>query len=339
MKRRIIDRLGDLMVWSGLAPAYASIRKRPAAAILMYHSVAEGRAAEFIDPLWCMAPDVFETQMRFLARHRKVVSLSQLVDDITEQRAIAPGTVVLTFDDGYLDNLEIAAPILARYDLPATLYLPTGYVARAQTQWIDELYSCFRHRSRSQLDLPELFAAPVDLANEAARLDAYAVVSGAFMGAFPDARAALFARIRGQLEPTREPPRLTLDWDGVRELTLQYPGWEIGVHTVEHIDATAIPLALATRQLEQSVADVEREIGRKPQHLSYPYGRSNPALRDAAVEAGFASVVAVSDDLLIDCDSDVFWMGRIDPRDTLTRLRFRTSGAYPELSQKLIGRF
>jgi peptidoglycan/xylan/chitin deacetylase (PgdA/CDA1 family) len=339
LKRRIINGLGDLMYWSGLAPAWARARRRPAATLLMYHSVTSGEAAEFIDPLWCMAPEVFEAQVRFLARHRRVVSLSDLVSDISQGRGIAPGTVVLTFDDGYLDNLEVAAPILDRYELPATLYLPTGYIARSQTQWVDELYSCFAHRSRSQLELPGVLEAGVDLDDDGTRIASYGAISGAMMGAYPDDRAALFEKIRAQLCPTREPPRLTLDWDGVRQLVGAHPGWEIGVHTVEHIDATQIPVEGAEREFATSVADVEREIGQRPRHLSFPYGRSSPVLRDAAAAAGFDSAVAVSDDLLIDRDSDVFWMGRIDPRDSMTRLRFRTSGAYPEISQRLIGRY
>ncbi len=338
-KRQVITGLGDLMYWSGLAASYARARRRPAATILMYHSVTAGDRAQFVDPLWCMDPATFEAQVRFLSRHRRVVSLSDLVRDLAGGGEIAPQTVVLTFDDGYLDNLEVVAPILARYDLPATLYLPTGYISRAQTQWVDELYSCFAHRSRSQLELPELMDRAANLEEESDRLAIYGMISAALMGIDPDARATLLDRVRAQLAPVREPPRLTLDWEGVRQLGETHASFEIGVHTAEHIDATQISVPEAVREFEISIADVERETGRRPRHLSFPYGRSSPALRDAACEAGFASAVAASDDLLIDRESDIFWMGRIDPRDSMTRLRFRTCGAYPELSQKLIGRY
>ena len=46
----------------------------------------------------------------------------------------------ITFDDGYRDNLTVAAPILEKYRLPATLFLATGYVERGETQWSDTLH-------------------------------------------------------------------------------------------------------------------------------------------------------------------------------------------------------
>src|SRR5687767_4834174 len=123
------------------------ILMRPAGAvILMYHSVAHDDAARFIEPSNRIAPRLFERQMAFLAARRRVVALSELVEEIASGKSPSAGTVCITFDDGYRDNLTVAAPILEKYRLPATLFLATGYVERAENQWSDTLHSLSRDR-------------------------------------------------------------------------------------------------------------------------------------------------------------------------------------------------
>jgi hypothetical protein len=79
--------------------------------------------------------------------------MDALVGAIERGERLAEGTVALTFDDGYRDALEVVAPILARYGLPAILYLPTGYVGRGETQWVDRLYTMFAARAHHRLEL------------------------------------------------------------------------------------------------------------------------------------------------------------------------------------------
>lgn len=85
------------------------------AVILRYYSVAEGDARRFVDPRNHVPAAVFEQQVAFLAKHRTVVALSRVVNMLHRGEAPVPGKVAITFDDGYLDNLTIAAAVLKRY--------------------------------------------------------------------------------------------------------------------------------------------------------------------------------------------------------------------------------
>lgn len=98
--------------------------------IAMYHSVKPD--AEASDRL-SITDKTFEKQMSFLSRHHyNVVSLEKLADYIKGGKSIPPKTVVLTFDDGNLNNYVYAYPILKKYNLPATMFVIIEEVGRPQ---------------------------------------------------------------------------------------------------------------------------------------------------------------------------------------------------------------
>ena len=92
----------------------------------MYHRVAIERS----DP-WglCVSPMHFEEHLDVLRRHRNVVSMAELHRRVLAGD-VAPGTVAVTFDDGYVDNLLAAEPLLRQYDVPATVFVSSGYTDR-----------------------------------------------------------------------------------------------------------------------------------------------------------------------------------------------------------------
>src|SRR5262249_8047209 len=123
LKRSLLHGLHSALAWSGLASFYVKARGIRGAVILMYHSVAGEPDSRWLDPRNHLAPAALEEQLSFLARHRRVVPMSELVRALDEGRDLEAGSVVLTFDDGYRDNLTVAAPLLAEKKLPALLYL------------------------------------------------------------------------------------------------------------------------------------------------------------------------------------------------------------------------
>ncbi|MBI1367304.1 MAG: polysaccharide deacetylase family protein [Planctomycetes bacterium] len=337
-KTRVLHRLEAMLHYAGLPGVYCKARGLRGAIILMYHSVAAEAHARFIDPRVRMTPDAFERQMRFLAGHRHVIRLTDLVELLQRGDEPPVGTVVLTFDDGYIDNLDVAAPILAQYNLPATLFLPTRYIDDARTQWVDELYSIFRYRRRNELRLAPGDAATLDLSAPEQRIDAYEKLCEALIRADRPQREEQLSFLADQLDPGEKPPTMTLDWTGVRRLLEVHPGFEIGAHTLDHLDLSTHTGERAMAELTQSARKIEAELDQPVRHFSFPYGRCVPETRAAAIEAGFASAVAAGNAFLIDRHTDRYTMARIDPTQLLELFGLFTSGAYPGLPRALFGR-
>jgi len=255
-RRRLLHAAEAGLYWSGAAALYVRAFRARGAAILAYHSVPAPAIQQWIDPRYAIPLGIFEAQVKFLALRRKVVSMSELVDTLERGESAELGTVVISFDDGYRDTLELAAPILERYGLPAIVYLPTGNVARGMNQCIDQIYSTFQFRTRQQLRLDGPDAPLFDLGKEDSLFEAYDSIAERLPITPPGEREALLAEVNAQLRPRQRPPRLTLTWEEVKELTRRYRLFEVGIHTREHIDLTSCGEEAARAELESSMDDV-----------------------------------------------------------------------------------
>lgn len=104
------------------------------AVILMYHRVDHVPC----DP-WELnvTPENFENQLRCLKKY-SIISMNELAERLSKKENLK-NTIAITFDDGYLDNFTNAAPLLKKYNLPATFYITTGNIGTGQKFWWDEL--------------------------------------------------------------------------------------------------------------------------------------------------------------------------------------------------------
>ncbi|MBN2570205.1 MAG: polysaccharide deacetylase family protein [Deltaproteobacteria bacterium] len=108
------------------------------AVILLYHRVSDTKN----DPqLLCVSPENFKDQLVFLKSNFTILSLNELVTTL-DDRKIPDRSVVVTFDDGYADNLHNAKPILESTKTPATIFITSGKLGDKKGFWWDEL-NCY----------------------------------------------------------------------------------------------------------------------------------------------------------------------------------------------------
>lgn len=321
--------VNSTLYWSGIGRMFEIATNPTGAIILMYHSVAPDDIAEFIDPTNRLSPVMFDSQMAYLSNCRRVVPLSQVIEQVVSGISPPAGTVCITFDDGYLDNLTTAAPILEKYKLPATLFLATGYVERSEAQWADRLHWAITRRTANKLLIAAAGQNEADLRCDAARGEIVKMLHRHLLEATFQERKQVLDDIQHQLVPSGRVPQLTMNWDDVRELCRRYPSFEIGGHTREHIDLRKHRDEVTELEISGCADDLRRELGVQPRHFSFPYGRWCDETRRFVLAAGWESAMGISASVRVDNASDRFAIPRVEAPQTITDLRFKTSGAYP----------
>jgi peptidoglycan/xylan/chitin deacetylase (PgdA/CDA1 family) len=99
--------------------------------VVAFHSITREPSDS---ALRCHVRD-FDRYCRFFARHLRVETYSRTVDRLQSGEPLN-GQLSITFDDGYADNAELALDVLARWNLPATFFVSTGFMETSQqTLW------------------------------------------------------------------------------------------------------------------------------------------------------------------------------------------------------------
>jgi peptidoglycan/xylan/chitin deacetylase (PgdA/CDA1 family) len=271
----------------GLRLIAARSRRRPAFSIFTYHRVND--LGDEFQP--AMPTDVFERQIRYVAAHYTVLAVEDLVDRMSSGR-IPRDSVAITFDDGYRDNLTHAAPILARYRVPATVFLATGFIGTGKVPWYDRLAIALKCTTRRSLSSPSGEELP--LANVTARVAALGRLQ-AHLKTLPEEQfqTTLASVLEGLDVSIKAPPKdLMLSWDDV--LALRGLGFRIGAHTVSHPILSRLSVERAREEILRSRRAIEAAVGLAPRAFAYPNGGQadyTPAVVDLVRAAGFTCAV------------------------------------------------
>jgi peptidoglycan/xylan/chitin deacetylase (PgdA/CDA1 family) len=209
--------------------------------------------------------------MEYIKAHYSVISCEHLAQWLRGQRELPPRPAIITFDDGYSDNLRYAYPVLRELGLPATIFLSTGIIGTEIAFPWDRAAYCFFHSAKDHADLP--MTGRVSWSNSQER---ELIMRGWFTRVKKVSEAEgtrLVDSLAHALEVEIPPgafPSLYLDWDQVRELSRN--GIEMGAHTASHPILTGISLERAEQEIVSSKRRIEAEIGKPVISFAYPNG-------------------------------------------------------------------
>jgi peptidoglycan/xylan/chitin deacetylase (PgdA/CDA1 family) len=233
--------------------------------ILMWHNV-EGT--------WCYSsppgagPRGLAHQLRRLKQLATVVPLEDALEALAASQPLPARAAAITFDDGYRDNLDIAVPLLEKYDLPATFFVVPGLLSGTVRPWWELLAWGFahaqsavvgwegrslptsgRHGRRAFRWLAERLKV-LDFATREERVD----------------------QLLGLLRPKGrwDGDRLFLDWDGAHQLVRR--GFSVGSHSMRHAILSREAPEEQARDLVNSRNELETELGVRVPLLAYPNG-------------------------------------------------------------------
>ncbi|MGH7847280.1 MAG: polysaccharide deacetylase family protein [Candidatus Binatia bacterium] len=262
--------------------------------VLIYHRVNSQGDAFFPS----LSVSAFEAQMRYLARQFRVLPLREILRRVRAGKAVEPWTVAITFDDGYRDNFLYAHPILKKYGLRASLFVPTSYIDSGRLLWNDRLAWALKHTERKEVGLSDVSAKILLPLRSNAEKQRSFLRLVTFLKARPDEHkeAALESLVKELGCGSRTPGALMLNWKELREMAEQ--GWEIGSHTVNHSILTRVPLSLARHEVCASKAIIEEQLQQPAALIAYPNGKGedfNAEVKALVREAGYEGAVTTVD--------------------------------------------
>jgi peptidoglycan/xylan/chitin deacetylase (PgdA/CDA1 family) len=258
------------------------------AVILMYHRIAEDPA-----DFWgnCVSPMNFEDHLAVLRRIAHPTRLADLVEDL-RAGSVPDGAVCVTFDDGYVDNLEVARPLLERYGIPATLFATTGREGRDREFWWDRLARALVAGGGRGEDLVLVMGGEPRRWNvtDSNRREVARELHALLLPLATEARDSVLMDLAGWagLDPDDvRPTHRAMDPEELKRMA-QGPLIDVEAHTVNHPALSMLPPMEQRRELEDSRAQVAAWLGTPAQGISYPHGRVDPVTRSLALDAGYA---------------------------------------------------
>ncbi len=140
------------LVGSGLA-SYARTRRAKEATILTFHGLC-GNAGDpgILDWSLHLPVAVFRSVCAMLAADYRVIPLAELVEARMHHKSLPDNSVIITFDDGYASNFELAYPILKEFDLPATIFVTTAFLDGEDIMWFQRVDLALGRTRKEQLD-------------------------------------------------------------------------------------------------------------------------------------------------------------------------------------------
>jgi peptidoglycan/xylan/chitin deacetylase (PgdA/CDA1 family) len=225
--------------------------------VLMYHHVTPN------DGLVTVSPNTFRQQMAWLAWHGYRGITCRDLERFLDGEALPDKSVLITFDDGYLDNYVYAHPVLLEFGLHGVIFLVTGWIGESQ---------------------PRRYEMP--------RMRYGSVGGGSDLPECPNHRDAKAMIAAGEAD------RAMLRWSEIEAMHAAGT-FEFHSHTHTHTrwdktiaDAAARRAALAA-DLAESRAALARHTGESP-HLCWPQGYFDADYRQVAREAGFRYLYTVN---------------------------------------------
>lgn len=237
--------------------------------VIAYHRI--GRAEETIyDPgVVGLTSEQFEQQLAVLKRYYRIVTLQESLEFIFRPSARFGIGVLLTFDDGYLDNYNVAFPILRAHGVQGTFFLSTSFVGTLRVPWWDQIAFLLSSTKHTNLELsyPRM---KLDLSGD--RKSAIRCVLRAYKSE-PIELAPLLSALQRACEvdfPERSSSPLFLNWEQAAEMLAG--GMAFGSHGHSHDILAKLSPEQQYEDLARSRAILSEKLNIDVDTLSYPIG-------------------------------------------------------------------
>ncbi len=290
---KILGHFGILRLLERIAA-----RSHPGLTVLTYHRIADPATDPFYDPVISATPDWFRAQINWLSEHIPILTLEALIDRVQNNSLWQEPTVLITFDDGYRDNFDVALPILAERNVPATFFIPTGFLETPQLPWWDRVAYIIKRTQVCRLTLERSLdgKAPrleIDLETMPRSMAIMSIIRALLDDTVDDEHRfldELASRAEVNVDPESLGRSLFMSWDQVRQLPGSGARHTIGSHSHTHPNLARLDEDSQRRELTVSKQILETRAGCEIKAVAYPYGWTGTytgITKTIASEAGY----------------------------------------------------
>ena len=273
----------------------------------------------------------FDEQMAFVAEHFNCLSLPEAVERLACGE-LPERSLIVTFDDGYLDNLTLALPILRKHGVPATVYIATGLIEKGDLPWWYELEDLIAaadgfhiHWHKQHMHFSTIDAD--------AKRRTFETLNPMLKRMDPTEQARFMALLR---KDSRKPAEQTNQFMSRQQLIelASDPLITIGAHTHHHLALSCLKPIQLRHEISRSKELLEDWLKQPIEHLAYPYGgEAHASTREfgVAAELGFSSAVTTRLGHVQEFHKDnLLALPRIGIgyRDCMARFEWELSGLY-----------
>ena len=302
----------------------------PKVVILMYHSVMDHPERELSTLGGIIhSTEVFREQMRMLARDYQPVTMDDALLFVKGEKELPSHPVVVTFDDGYADNYEVAMPILNEVGVPAMFYITVDSVDKGTPPWPTGLRHSFSTTRKSEW--VDSSGKIWRLSDDGERQQAFLQSCSECAKLSGECQTQYVKLIETQLAaaPLNSGKNLMMTWDQTRGLIAK--GHMVGSHTMTHPNVAFISESEARVELSESKQRLEQVLGSPIVHFSYPCPALTPHWKQTTAELtrqiGYQTAVT-TDGGAVRAKDDPLSLHRVRPTKEVQGLRWNLEGSF-----------
>ncbi|MGV8141241.1 MAG: polysaccharide deacetylase family protein [Candidatus Woesearchaeota archaeon] len=296
----------NILYYTGLTCLCRSLGNRRVL-ILAYHRVLDvGRDFDYDRSNVSASVENFNNQMKLVSENYNVLSLDEFVEYVRDGKNFPKNSVIITFDDGYLDSYSNAYPILKKLDIPATIFLTANYIGSDKLFWWDALSYMIHNTKLKFFEIEGL--GKISLED---RLEAFNRIKALLKGMDDNTKDKMLSELSKILGVKIPKGRMFLDWQQIKSMSKNKVSF--GAHTCNHPILTNISLKDAKSEISSSKSIIEKHIGINVKSFAYPNGHKEDfnkkimsILKDKNFECAVTYIPGWADK-----DSEMFALNRV----------------------------
>ncbi len=222
--------------------------------------------------------DEFHSQMKIIKNNYSVHSIDDIVTFHNKGETWPNNSVVITFDDGFKNNFEIAAPILDDLKLPAVFYVCSGMIGTDKMFWVDMIEDCINRTNANNIKIRLIEEHFFNLNSESEKILSINKIKNFCKKSTTNEKNRIIAEL---INETKVSPTINsynnyqmMDWKELIALD-QNKLFTIGGHTLNHEVMTAQSLEITKLDVKKTINLLKNYLDHDIIHFSYPEGQVN----------------------------------------------------------------